>query len=175
VAIRRIVPNIASDRPDLCRDFYVDFLGLEAAMDLGWVATYVSPTNRTAQVTVVRAEEAASKEPSISVEVDEERSGIKLPTPGVAGRLLSWDRRSPDRLPSPGRRRRSGDRRSQVGRELVSRSFHVDRVHAEAVARGLPIVYPPTDEPWGVRRFWVEDPNGVVVNVLSHRESAGSE
>jgi hypothetical protein len=25
-----------------------------------------------------------------------------------------------------------------------------------------------TDEPWGVRRFFVKDPNGVVVNVLSH-------
>ena len=30
-------------------------------------------------------------------------------------------------------------------------------------------VYPLTDEPWGVRRFFTRDPNGVVVNVLSHR------
>ncbi|NJL57438.1 glyoxalase [bacterium] len=44
----------------------------------------------------------------------------------------------------------------------------VEAVHAEAIARGLQIVYPLTDEPWGVRRFFVSDPNGVVINVLSH-------
>ena len=44
----------------------------------------------------------------------------------------------------------------------------VDQAHADAVARGYTIVYPLTDEPWGVRRFWVEDPNGVVVNVMRH-------
>jgi uncharacterized glyoxalase superfamily protein PhnB len=26
-----------------------------------------------------------------------------------------------------------------------------------------------TDEPWGVRRFFVTDPNGVVLNVMRHR------
>ena len=46
----------------------------------------------------------------------------------------------------------------------------VDAVHAEAVRRGLRIVYPLTDEPWGVRRFFVEDPDGTVVNVLRHLE-----
>ncbi|WP_443706209.1 VOC family protein [Qaidamihabitans albus] len=44
----------------------------------------------------------------------------------------------------------------------------VDAVHAEAVRRGLRIVYPLTDEAWGVRRFFVEDPGGTVVNVLAH-------
>lgn len=44
----------------------------------------------------------------------------------------------------------------------------VDTAHAEAVRRGLRIVYPLTDEPWGVRRFFVEDPSGTVVNVLAH-------
>jgi catechol 2,3-dioxygenase-like lactoylglutathione lyase family enzyme len=44
----------------------------------------------------------------------------------------------------------------------------VDAVHAEAVRRGLRVVYPLTDEPWGVRRFFVEDPGGTVVNVLAH-------
>lgn len=45
----------------------------------------------------------------------------------------------------------------------------VDKVHAEARARGYPVVYPLTDEPWGVRRFHVRDPNGVVINVMRHR------
>ena len=46
----------------------------------------------------------------------------------------------------------------------------VDTVHAKAIALGLQIVYPLTDEPWGVRRFFVTDPNGVVINVVSHRK-----
>ena len=44
----------------------------------------------------------------------------------------------------------------------------VDAAHAEAVRRGLRVVYPLTIEPWGVRRFFVEDPSGTVVNVLAH-------
>jgi uncharacterized glyoxalase superfamily protein PhnB len=48
----------------------------------------------------------------------------------------------------------------------------VDAVHAEALRRGLELVHPLTDEPWGVRRFFVKDPNGVVLNVVSHRGDA---
>lgn len=44
----------------------------------------------------------------------------------------------------------------------------VDAVYAKAIARGLQIVYPLTHEPWGVRRFFVADPNGVVINIVSH-------
>lgn len=52
----------------------------------------------------------------------------------------------------------------------------VERAHAEAVRRGLRVVYPLTDEPWGVRRFFVEDPGGTVVNVLAHvTGSSGTE
>ncbi|MCY4666519.1 MAG: glyoxalase, partial [Rhodococcus sp.] len=31
------------------------------------------------------------------------------------------------------------------------------------------IVYPVTEEPWGVRRFFAADPDGHVINILSHR------
>jgi catechol 2,3-dioxygenase-like lactoylglutathione lyase family enzyme len=44
----------------------------------------------------------------------------------------------------------------------------VDAAYAEAQRRGLRIVYPITDEPWGIRRFFVEDPDGNVVNVAMH-------
>lgn len=44
----------------------------------------------------------------------------------------------------------------------------VDAMHARAVTKGVEIVYPLTDEPWGVRRFFAVDPNGKIVNVLSH-------
>ena len=45
----------------------------------------------------------------------------------------------------------------------------VDAVYADVLKRGLRVVHPLTDEPWGVRRFFVEDPDGIVVNVLGHR------
>lgn len=46
--------------------------------------------------------------------------------------------------------------------------FDVDAAYADAVRRGYEIVHPLTTEPWGVRRFFVRDPNGVVVNVVGH-------
>jgi catechol 2,3-dioxygenase-like lactoylglutathione lyase family enzyme len=118
MSIRRIVPNIASTRPDLCREFYSGFLGLRVGMDLGWIATYVSPTNPTAQLSVVTSADSEVAPPAVSVTVEVE---------------------------------------------------DVDRVHREAVARGYRIVYPLSDEPWGVRRFGVEDPNGIVLNIMCPR------
>jgi predicted enzyme related to lactoylglutathione lyase len=44
----------------------------------------------------------------------------------------------------------------------------VDAVHDRAQSLGHEVVYPLTDEPWGVRRFFVRDPGGTVLNVLSH-------
>jgi predicted enzyme related to lactoylglutathione lyase len=44
----------------------------------------------------------------------------------------------------------------------------VDAAHAAAQRLGYEIVHPLTDEPWGVRRFFVREPNGKVLNVLSH-------
>jgi catechol 2,3-dioxygenase-like lactoylglutathione lyase family enzyme len=67
VTITRTVPNIRSNRPAETRDFFVDLLGFEVAMDLGWVVTVVSPTNPSAQVTIVGNDDLAA--PGISVEV----------------------------------------------------------------------------------------------------------
>jgi catechol 2,3-dioxygenase-like lactoylglutathione lyase family enzyme len=47
----------------------------------------------------------------------------------------------------------------------------VDDVHARAVKAGHEIVYDLTVEPWGVRRFYVRDPFGRLVNILSHLPS----
>jgi catechol 2,3-dioxygenase-like lactoylglutathione lyase family enzyme len=33
---------------------------------------------------------------------------------------------------------------------------------------GIAIAYGPADEPWGVRRFYVRDPFGKLINILSH-------
>jgi catechol 2,3-dioxygenase-like lactoylglutathione lyase family enzyme len=117
MSIRRVVPDITSERIDESRKFYTEFLGLTLAMDMGWILTFVSPSNPTAQVTLLRAPTSGTPNPNVSVEV--------------------------------------GD---------------VDTLHAKAVALGLHIVYPLTDEPWGVRRFFVTDPNGVIINVASHHK-----
>jgi catechol 2,3-dioxygenase-like lactoylglutathione lyase family enzyme len=67
VTISRAVPNIRSERPAETRDFFVDVLGFEVAMDMGWVVTVASPTNPSAQVTIVGNDDMAA--PGISVEV----------------------------------------------------------------------------------------------------------
>lgn len=45
----------------------------------------------------------------------------------------------------------------------------VDSVHMRATEMGCQIEYDLTDEPWGVRRFFVSDPTGKILNVLSHK------
>ncbi len=45
----------------------------------------------------------------------------------------------------------------------------VDALYQRATTMGFGILYDLTDEPWGVRRFYVRDPFGKIVNILSHR------
>ncbi|MCX4700428.1 VOC family protein [Streptomyces sp. NBC_01373] len=45
----------------------------------------------------------------------------------------------------------------------------VDAAYVQVVASGAEVVRELRDEEWGVRRFFVRDPNGRVVNVLTHR------
>jgi catechol 2,3-dioxygenase-like lactoylglutathione lyase family enzyme len=67
VSVTRAVPNIKSDRPAETRDFFVDLLGFDVAMDLGWVVTVASPENPSAQVTIIGNDDPAA--PGISVGV----------------------------------------------------------------------------------------------------------
>jgi catechol 2,3-dioxygenase-like lactoylglutathione lyase family enzyme len=50
-------------------------------------------------------------------------------------------------------------------------SIEVDDIE-EALARvqraSIPIEYGPKTEPWGVRRFYVRDPFGKLINILQH-------
>ena len=51
-------------------------------------------------------------------------------------------------------------------------SIEVDDVDAALAGMrkaGFVIEYGPADEPWGVRRFYVRDPFGRLVNILAHR------
>jgi catechol 2,3-dioxygenase-like lactoylglutathione lyase family enzyme len=57
------------------------------------------------------------------------------------------------------------------GTQVPDLSIEVDDVNAalERMKRaGFPIEYGPADEPWGVRRFYVRDPFGKLINVLAH-------
>ena len=57
------------------------------------------------------------------------------------------------------------------GTPVPDLSIEVDDVE-EALRRvraaGAAIEYGPADEPWGVRRFYVRDPFGRLVNILQH-------
>lgn len=46
----------------------------------------------------------------------------------------------------------------------------VDAVYLRAKELGHRIEYELTDEPWGVRRFYLCDPTGKLLNILAHPE-----
>lgn len=116
VRVGRIVPDLTTERPAETREFYTGLLGLDVAMDQGWVVNLVSASSPAAQIIIVDAAQVSDPQPDMSIQVDD-----------------------------------------------------VDAVHARALQLGLPIAYELRDEPWGVRRFFVADPDGRLVNILSHR------
>ncbi|HZB86624.1 MAG TPA: VOC family protein, partial [Gaiellaceae bacterium] len=67
MTINRAVPNIRSNRPAETRDFFVELLGFQVAMDMGWIATVASPANPSVQVSIVGNDDPSA--PGISVEV----------------------------------------------------------------------------------------------------------
>jgi catechol 2,3-dioxygenase-like lactoylglutathione lyase family enzyme len=57
------------------------------------------------------------------------------------------------------------------GTPVPDLSIEVDDLEdtiAKVRAAGFAVEYGPVDEPWGVRRFYVRDPFGRLVNILSH-------
>jgi len=118
--MRRIVPNIYSNDLEKSKLFYTEFLEMDLAMDMGWILTFVSKENKTAQISIFRNEESKPLDNSaifLSVEVSD-----------------------------------------------------IDNWYERAKKEKIEIVYPITNESWGVRRFFVKDPNGVTINLLSHLE-----
>jgi catechol 2,3-dioxygenase-like lactoylglutathione lyase family enzyme len=57
------------------------------------------------------------------------------------------------------------------GTSVPNLSIEVDDLQA-ALAKvkeaNIPIEYGPVSEPWGVRRFYVRDPFGKLINILQH-------
>ncbi|CCK29779.1 hypothetical protein BN159_5400 [Streptomyces davaonensis JCM 4913] len=62
------------------------------------------------------------------------------------------------------------ERTAAVVPDLSVEVEDVDAVYAQVTASGAEIVRELRDEEWGVRRFFVRDPNGRVVNVLTHKD-----
>jgi catechol 2,3-dioxygenase-like lactoylglutathione lyase family enzyme len=118
VTVRRIKPNILSERFDESRLFYKDVIGLEGGHGLDWIL-FFGTDKREVQLSVMKLDVKAHVHPDVSIEVDD-----------------------------------------------------VDAVYERAHAAGSHIVYPLTDEEWGLRRFFVRDPNGAVINVTEHEPPA---
>lgn len=45
---------------------------------------------------------------------------------------------------------------------------NIDSALKKVKQAGIPIEYGPKSEPWGVRRFYVRDPFGKLINILQH-------
>ncbi|WP_369169668.1 VOC family protein [Streptomyces sp. R28] len=63
------------------------------------------------------------------------------------------------------------ERTAPVVPDLSVEVEDVDAVYAQVTASGAEVVRELRDEEWGVRRFFVRDPNGRVVNVLTHQRA----
>jgi catechol 2,3-dioxygenase-like lactoylglutathione lyase family enzyme len=115
MGVKRIKPNILSDRFDESRAFYNDVIGLEGGDGLDWIL-FFRTDKREVGLSVMKLDIKAHVHPDVSIEVDD-----------------------------------------------------VDAVYERALAAGAEIVYPITDEDWGLRRFFVRDPNGAVINITQHQ------
>lgn len=113
--VKRIVADIQAADPSAADAFYRGVLGLELAMDHGWIRTYTGDTQMTVQVSVASEGGSGTEVPHLSVEVDDLAEALR-------------------------------------------------RVE-EA---GIGVEYGPAIEPWGVKRFYVRDPMGRLINILQH-------
>lgn len=58
------------------------------------------------------------------------------------------------------------------GTPVPDLSIEVDdfaSVHERVIGAGYHPEYGPVDEPWGVRRFFIRDPFGRLLNILAHQ------
>jgi predicted enzyme related to lactoylglutathione lyase len=114
MAVKRIKPNVPSDRFEESRVFYRGVIGLDEGEGLEWIL-FFGTDQREVQLSVMRLDIKAKVHPDITIEVDD-----------------------------------------------------IDAAHERATTAGAEIVYPLTHEDWGLRRFFVQDPNGAVINVTQH-------
>ena len=116
MGVKRIKPNILSDRFDESRSFYRDVIGFDGGDGLDWII-FFGTEKPEVQLSVMKLDIKAHIHPDVSIEVDD-----------------------------------------------------VDAVYERARAAQAEIVYPLTSEEWGLRRFFLRDPSGAVINVTEHNE-----
>lgn len=72
MVVRRVVANIAAESTARAATFYCDILGMEVAMDLGFIVTFAAPeVNARPQVAVATEGGSKTPVPDLSVEVDD--------------------------------------------------------------------------------------------------------
>ena len=113
--VLRIVANIQTADSQKADAFYRDVLGLDLAMDHGWIRTYTSDAKMTVQVSFATDGGSGTLVPELSIEVD-----------------------------------------------------NLDEAMRRVKKNSITVEYGPVSEPWGVRRFYVRDPFGKLINVLQH-------
>lgn len=118
--VLRIVADVETDNVQKADAFYRDVLGLDLAMDHGWIRTYTSKAKMSVQVSFATEGGSGTPVPNLSIEVDDLDDAMR-------------------------------------------------RIKKAAIT----IEYGPASEPWGVRRFYVRDPFGKLINIPQH-EQAGS-
>ena len=114
---RRITPDINSNKIEERKKFYTDFIGLKLAMDMGWILTFISESNPTAQINLLLSDKKEIDNSNVAISIE---------------------------------------------------SSDVDGLYKKALAENVGIVYPLKVEDWGVKRFFIKDPNGVTVNIMCH-------
>ncbi len=119
MTVKRIVANIAAEKPSAVAQFYERIFGLHPLMDFGWIVTLgdaaSKPASAPIQLSIASEGGSGTPLPAISIEVDD-----------------------------------------------------LDETLQRVRAAGLAPEYGPVVEPWGVRRFFLRDPGGTLINVLAH-------
>lgn len=113
--VKRIIANISAAEPSVAEAFYQGILGLDLAMDHGWIRTYAGSARMAVQVSFASEGGSGTPVPELSIEVDD-----------------------------------------------------LDEALRRVREAKIPVEYGPSLEPWGVRRFYVRDPLGKLINILQH-------
>jgi predicted enzyme related to lactoylglutathione lyase len=69
--IKRIVPNLNVTDASTGHEFYVDLLGMEKELDLGWIVRFQAPGNQAALVSLVSGDASAPEDSVVTVSVSD--------------------------------------------------------------------------------------------------------
>ncbi|RMD92001.1 MAG: glyoxalase [Calditrichaeota bacterium] len=114
---RRITPDIYSNKIEESKKFYSEFIGLKLAMDMGWILTFISESNPTAQINILHSDKQNIDNSNVAISIE---------------------------------------------------SSDVEGLYKKALTENIKVIYPLKIEKWGVKRFFIKDPNGVTVNIMCH-------